>query len=60
MSIDPHGDLTAGVGRILIVDDEPYIREILSRWLIDEGYEWRAGRRRCGGTWRPCRYKTLH
>ena len=39
MSIDPHGDLTAGVGRILIVDDEPYIREILSRWLIDEGYE---------------------
>jgi putative two-component system response regulator len=25
-------------GRILIVDDEPYIREILSRWLHDEGY----------------------
>ena len=39
MPIDPHGALTEGVGRILIVDDEPYIREILSRWLIDEGYE---------------------
>ena len=38
MSIDPNGDLTEGVGPILIVDDEPYIREILSRWLTDEGY----------------------
>ena len=27
-----------GTDRILIVDDEPYIREILSRWLVDEGY----------------------
>lgn len=25
-------------GRILVVDDEPYVREILSRWLFDEGY----------------------
>lgn len=24
--------------RILVVDDEPYIREILSRWLTEEGY----------------------
>ncbi len=39
MLIDSQGALTEGVGRILIVDDEPYIREILSRWLIDEGYE---------------------
>ncbi len=26
-------------GRILIVDDEPYVREILSRWLEREGYQ---------------------
>ena len=24
--------------KILIVDDEPYIREVLSRWLVKEGY----------------------
>jgi putative two-component system response regulator len=28
-------------GRILIVDDEPCIREILCRWLFAEGYECR-------------------
>jgi len=25
--------------RILVVDDEPHVREIISRWLDDEGYE---------------------
>ncbi len=25
--------------RILVVDDEPHIRDLLSRWLVSEGYE---------------------
>ena len=28
-----------GTGPILIVDDEPHVREILHRWLAQEGYE---------------------
>jgi len=38
MQFDPHLAALNGAGRILVVDDEPYIREILSRWLVDEGY----------------------
>jgi putative two-component system response regulator len=38
MPLDPHIAALNGAGRILIVDDEPYIREILARWLVDEGY----------------------
>lgn len=38
MPPDPHIEVLGGAGRILIVDDEPYICEILSRWLVDEGY----------------------
>lgn len=38
MPHDPHIEALSGTGHILIVDDEPYIREILSRWLVDEGY----------------------
>lgn len=39
MPFDPRPVVLNGAGRILIVDDEPYIREILSRWLVDEGYD---------------------
>lgn len=39
MPLYPRPATLNGGGRILIVDDEPYIREILSRWLVDEGYE---------------------
>ena len=38
MRTDLHRPVVQQSGRILIVDDEPYIREILSRWLVDEGY----------------------
>ena len=38
MSTLPQGAALEDTGRILIVDDEPYIREILSRWLVGEGY----------------------
>jgi len=39
MRTDLHGSAVQQSGRLLIVDDEPYIREILSRWLVDEGYD---------------------
>lgn len=39
MPFYPRPAMLSGGARILIVDDEPYIREILSRWLIDEGYD---------------------
>ena len=39
MRTDLHGSAVQQSGRVLIVDDEPYIREILSRWLVDEGYD---------------------
>ncbi len=39
MPLYPRPATLNGGGRILIVDDEPYIREILSRWLVDEGYD---------------------
>jgi putative two-component system response regulator len=38
MPAAPQGVATNQHGRILIVDDEPYIREILLRWLLAEGY----------------------
>jgi len=38
MSLNPHVAALSGAARVLLVDDEPYIREILSRWLVDEGY----------------------
>ncbi len=41
MPLHPGRATVNGAGRILIVDDEPYIREILSRWLVEEGYECR-------------------
>jgi putative two-component system response regulator len=39
MPLYPRPATSNRAGQILIVDDEPYIREILSRWLIDEGYD---------------------
>lgn len=39
MPLYPRPETLNGGGRILVVDDEPYIREILSRWLVDEGYD---------------------
>lgn len=37
-ALDHHAAANTDANRILIVDDEPYIREILSRWLVGEGY----------------------
>ena len=39
MRTDPHRPVRRESARILIVDDEPAICEILSRQLADEGYE---------------------
>lgn len=39
MRTDPQRPARHQRARILIVDDEPAIREILSRWLVDEGYD---------------------
>jgi len=36
---DPSAATSRSAERLLIVDDEPYVREVLCRWLIDEGYQ---------------------
>ena len=33
-----HGVSEPSIGQLLVVDDEPVIRELVSRWLRDEGY----------------------
>lgn len=39
MTRDPHSAAPEAGRRILVVDDEPYIREIVMRWLSGEGYD---------------------
>ena len=41
-AIHPHRPMTEALAKILVADDEPYLRALLQRYLSDQGFSVRT------------------